>query len=130
MVSTPTPNTAKNPGTTAMSIVRMFAGGISWLSPAASWRVFGLGRTAPDASGGLVGRLFGIRDFVLGAAVHHPNPVVRKAVLQAGVVCDTADIVSSLVAVRAGAPKAVLVTATAGAASFVVLGLLGLRDLD
>lgn len=132
MVSTSTSSTQKQkqPATAVMSVARMFAGGVSWASPAAAWRVFGLGRTAPDASSGLVGRLFGIRDFVLGAAVHHPDPVVRKAVLQAGVICDSADIVSSLIAVRAGAPKATLITATAGAATFVVLGLIGLRDLD
>ena len=128
MVTTSTSSAQKHPTTTAMSVIRMFAGGISWASPTAAWRVFGLGGTVPDASAGLVGRLFGIRDFVLGAAVNHPDPVVRKAVLQAGVVCDTADVVSSLIAVRAGAPKATLITATAGAASFVVLGLIGLRD--
>ena len=127
-MSSLTTTTQKHPAATVMSVVRMFAGGISWLSPKTSWRVFGLGTTAPDASTGLVGRLFGIRDFVLGAAVHHPDPTVRRAVLQAGVACDLADIASSLIAVRAGAPKMVLITATSGAAAFVAIGLTALRD--
>ena len=118
----------KHPAATVMSVGRMFAGGISWLSPRASWRVFGLGSTAPDASTGLIARLFGIRDFVLGAAVHHPDPTVRRAVLQAGVACDLVDIASSLIAVHAGAPKIVLLTATGGAAAFAAIGLTALRD--
>jgi hypothetical protein len=128
MVGTSTTSTQKHRAATVMSVVRMCAGGISWASPTAAWRVFGLGHTVPDASTGMVARLFGIRDFVLGAGVHHPDPGVRRSVLQAGVICDTADVVSSLIAVRAGASKATLITATAGAASFVVIGLIGLRD--
>jgi hypothetical protein len=127
-VSSLTTTADKHPAATVMSVGRMFAGGISWLSPKASWRVFGLGSTAPDASTGLIARLFGIRDFVLGAAVHHPDPAVRRAVLQAGVACDLADIASSLIAVRAGAPKIVLLTATGGAAAFVAVGLTALRN--
>lgn len=111
-----------------MSVGRMFAGGISLLSPTASWRVFGLGSTAPGASTGLIARLFGIRDFVLGAAVHHPDPTVRRAVLQAGLICDLTDITSSLIALRAGAPKITLLTAAGGAAAFAAIGLTALRD--
>lgn len=126
-MSSPT-TTSKQSGATVMSIIRMFAGGITWLSPALSSRLFGLGRIAPGGSPGLVARLFGIRDLVLGAAVHHPDPAVRKAVLQAGVVCDSADVVASLIAIRAGAPKTTLLGATGGAALFVVLGLTALND--
>lgn len=120
--------TDKHPAVLAMSVVRMFAGGISWASPSLSWRVFGLGTTPPDASSGLVGRLFGIRDAVLAAGVHHPDPAVKKAVLQAGLICDSFDVVASLIGVRNGAPKATLLTATAGAAAFVAIGAAALRD--
>ena len=128
IVSSLTTTTQKHPGASVMSVIRMFAGAISWASPALSSRVFGLGKIAPGGSPGLVARLFGIRDFVLGAAVHHPDPTVRKAVLQAGIVCDSADVVASLIAVRAGAPKATLLGATAGAGLFVVLGAAALND--
>jgi len=127
-VSSLTTTTEKHPAAAVMSVIRMFAGGFSWASPTLSSRLFGLGKMAPDGSTGLVARLFGIRDFVLGAAVHHPDPSVRKAVLQAGVVCDSADVVASLIALRAGAPKTVLLGATAGAGLFVVLGLTALNN--
>ena len=126
-MSSPT-TTGKHPAEIAMSVIRMFAGGFTWASPALSSRLFGLGRIAPGGSPGLVARLFGIRDLVLGAAVHHPEAGVRKAVLQAGLVCDSADVVASLIAVRAGAPKTTLLGATAGAALFVGLGLAALNN--
>jgi hypothetical protein len=127
-VSSLTTTAEKNTATTFMSVVRMFAGGITWASPAISSRLFGLGAIAPGGSPGLVARLFGIRDFVLGAAVHHPDPSVRKAVLQAGIVCDSADVVASLIAVRAGAPKTALLGATAGAGLFAAIGIVALKN--
>jgi hypothetical protein len=39
-----------------------------------------------------------------------------------------ADVVASLIALRAGAPKTVLLGATAGAGLFVVLGLTALNN--
>lgn len=126
-MSSPTTTTETHPAAAVMSAVRMFAGGISWASPAVSSQMFGLGRIAPGGSPALVARLFGIRDLVLGAGVHHPEPAVRKAVLQAGLACDAADVVASLIAVRAGAPKTTLLGATAGAALFVGLGLTALN---
>jgi len=127
-VTSLTTTAEKHPATTIMSVIRMFAGGFTWASPKLSSRLFGLGAIAPGGSPGLVARLFGIRDFVLGAAVHHPDPSVRKAVLQAGIVCDSADVVASLIAVRAGAPKTALLGATAGAGLFVAIGLTALNN--
>jgi hypothetical protein len=127
-MSSPTTTIEKHPATIAMSVIRMCAGGFTWASPAISSRLFGLGAIAPGGSPGLVARLFGIRDLVLGAAVHHPDPSVRRAVLQAGVICDSADVVASLIAVRAGAPKTALLGATAGAALFVGIGLTALSN--
>lgn len=80
-----------------------------------------------DANAGLVTRLFGVRDLVLGAALHHPEPAVQKAVLQAGLVCDAADVAASLIALRAGAPKTMLMGVTAGAGLFLALGAVAAR---
>lgn len=117
----------QHPAATTMSVIRMSAGGISWAAPGLSSRVFGLGKLPDDASVGLVTRLFGVRDLVLGAALHYPEPAVQKAVLQAGLVCDAADVAASLIALRAGAPKTTLLGATAGAGLFLVLGAFALR---
>ncbi|MDP7704773.1 MULTISPECIES: hypothetical protein [unclassified Mycobacterium] len=117
----------QHPAATTMSAIRMFAGGISWAAPAVSSRLFGLGKLPEGASVGLVTRLFGVRDLVLGAALHYPEPAVHKAVLQAGLVCDAADVAASLIALRAGAPKTTLLGATAGAGLFLVLGAMALQ---
>jgi hypothetical protein len=107
---------------------RIFAGAVSWASPKISSRVFLLCRSAPDGRTGLLARLFGIRDLALGLALHHPSRDVRRLVLQAGVAIDSADVVASVLAVRAGAPKSSLLGAAAGAALFVVLGIGALSD--
>lgn len=117
----------QHPAASAMSAMRMFAGGISWATPSLSSRLFGLGRLPDDANAGLVTRLFGVRDLVLGAALHHPEPAVQKAVLQAGLVCDAADVAASLIALRAGAPKTMLMGVTAGAGLFLALGAIAAR---
>lgn len=117
----------QHPAATAMSAMRMFAGGISWAAPSLSSRLFGLGRLPDDANAGLVTRLFGVRDLVLGVALHHPEPAVQKAVLQAGLVCDAADVAASLIALRAGAPKTMLMGVTAGAGLFLALGAVAAR---
>lgn len=119
---------SQNRAATAMSAMRMFAGGISWAAPPLSSRLFGLGKLPTDASVGLVTRLFGVRDLVLGAALRHPEPAVRKAVLQAGLVCDAADVTASLIALRAGAPKTTLMGVTAGAGLFLALGAVALTE--
>lgn len=125
MTATMTSN--QHPAASAMSAMRMFAGGISWAAPSLSSRLFGLGRLPDDANAGLVTRLFGVRDLVLGAALHHPEPAVQKAVLQAGLVCDAADVAASLIALRAGAPKTMLMGVTAGAGLFLALGAVAAR---
>lgn len=117
----------QHPAASALSAMRMFAGGISWATPSLSSRLFGLGRLPDDANAGLVTRLFGVRDLVLGAALHHPEPAVQKAVLQAGLVCDAADVAASLIALRAGAPKTMLMGVTAGAGLFLALGAIAAR---
>ena len=76
----------------------------------------------------MITRLFGIRELALAQAVRHPSPEVRRAALQAGVAVDAIDIVASLVAIRRGAPKVILLTFVAGAALFVGLGAAGLAE--
>ena len=112
----------------ALSVLRSLVGSGTWVSPAASWRTFGLG-TLGDAPGTeLIGRLFGVRDLALGVAISHPLRDVRRAALRAGVLCDTVDVVATLVALRRGAPRASGALVGGGAALFAALGLLALRD--
>lgn len=110
----------------AIGVGRIIAGLSTWLLPRFAWRVFGLGVMTADGSTGMMTRLFGIRDLILGAAVFHPDASVRQSVIQAGIAIDTADIAANLIAVRNGAPKSTLLGVASGAASFVVLGAVSL----
>lgn len=112
----------------AISVGRIFAGGISWLRPRHSFRLFGLGPLNPGDGSSITSRLFGVRDVALGMAVHHPDPTVKRLALQAGIVIDAADVAGNLISVRAGAPKTSLLGVAAGAALFVGLGLFGLKQ--
>ena len=111
-----------------MSVLRMLAGGGTWAAPRLSWRTFGLGPLqggAPrDAGRSPVRRARpGAR-----SGGEAPDPDVRRAALQVGVAVDAVDVVSTLLAVRRGAPKATLLLVAGGAALFVGLGLAALAD--
>jgi len=126
-----TPAAASSPGPsldarTVFSGLRAFVGILSWVSPTASWKVFGVGAIGTDARAPLVTRLFGIRELALAAALQSPEPAVRVAALQTGLVVDGADIVASLIALRGGAPRWIWLTFIAGASGFIGLGLAGL----
>ncbi len=116
--------------TTTFAALRMAVGAGTWLTPAGSMRLFGLGRmpAGSAASVALVGRLFAARELALGLAVHQPDPGLRRAALQAGVVIDSVDAIASLISVRSGAPRAVLVGGALGAATFAALGVVALRE--
>ena len=122
------PSTLSRYGVQTISLGRIFAGALSWASPKLSSRVFLLGRSDPDGRTGLLARLFGARDLALGLALQHPSAEVRKVALQAGVAIDSADVLATLLAVRAGAPKSSILGAAGGAAVFVGLGLAALSD--
>lgn len=111
----------------AISVGRMFAGGISWASPRHSWRLFGLGPMNRSDSSSIMSRLFGVRDIALGMAAQHPNPDIKRLAVQAGVAIDAADVAANLLAIRTGAPKTSLLGVAAGASLFVGLGLFALK---
>ncbi len=108
--------------------LRAAVGVLSWTSPTAAGRVFGLGSVGTDPRVGVVTRLFGVRELALAVAIKSPDPVVRRRALQTGVVIDSVDLVASLVALGRGAPKITLLTFTAGAALFAGLGLAALAS--
>jgi hypothetical protein len=129
--NTPAPTSSPGPSLdvrTVFSVLRAFVGVLSWASPSASWKVFGVGTIGNDARSPLVTRLFGVREFGLAAGLQSPEPAVRVATLQAGLVVDGADIVASLIALRKGAPRWIWLTFIAGASGFIGLGLAGLAE--
>ncbi|MCW2816043.1 MAG: hypothetical protein JWN84_3498 [Nocardioides sp.] len=114
---------------TVLSGARTAVGVGGWVAPGTAWRTFGLG-ALPEAlpSAAVMSRLFAVRDLAFGLGLRHPEPAVRRAVLQAGIAIDAVDVVASVVGVRRGAPRASLLGVTAGAAFFVVLGAVALGE--
>lgn len=123
MTTAATEPTAARAAVLAISIGRIFAGGLSWASPRRSWRLFGLGPMNPSDGSSITSRLFGVRDVALGMAAQHPDPNVKRIALQAGIVIDAADVAATLLAVRQGAPKTSLLGVAAGAGLFIGLGV-------
>jgi hypothetical protein len=107
----------------ALSAARTFVGVATWISPAHATRAFAPGLVDDDPGTMLVGRLFGVRDLVLGQAVRHPDPLIRRAAIQVGIVVDSADAAASLIALRRGAPKLGAASVCVGALTLVALGV-------
>jgi hypothetical protein len=110
------------------SVLRAFVGLLSWVSPSASWTVFGVGAIGADSRNSLLTRLFGVREFALAAALQSPEQAVRVAALRTGIVVDGADIAASLLALRKGSPRWIWLTFVAGASAFIGLGVAGLAE--
>lgn len=112
---------------TTMAVGRIGAGAMSWANPEMASKSFGIKGPTSD----YVSRLFGIRDIALGLGVMSRNPAVRKATLRLGMLCDTFDCAAGVLETKQGkltaAGSALLV---GGAAAFVVLGAIALREAD
>jgi len=108
--------------------LRSVIGVSTWVAPDFTGRLFGLDPVAnPQAS--YLGRLFAIRDLVLGVGTQNAEGEAGKLWLQAGVACDLADAAAGVLAGRDGRISpftTVLLTGTALSAA--VLGLAALRD--
>jgi hypothetical protein len=111
---------------TVFSVLRALVGIVSWTSPSASWKVFGVGAIGGDSRPSLITRLFGVRELALAAGLRSPDHTVRTATLRAGLIVDGVDVVASIIALRKGAPKQIWLTFVAGAATFIGLGILAL----
>src|SRR2546430_15646143 len=100
----------------AVAISRMVVGGGAWLAPNLSGRMFGLD---PEGNPQLsyVGRLFGVRDAVLGLGVLRSSRKQKDAWVAAGLACDAADVAAgALAGARGTLPPAPAALVTAAAA--------------
>ena len=85
----------------ALAGLRAAVGVSAWAAPDFSGRLLGLDPAAnPQAS--YLGRLFGVRDLVLGIGTMRAEGDARKLWLQAGIACDAADAAASLLGRRNG----------------------------
>jgi hypothetical protein len=84
----------------ALGVGRIVAGAGPWLAPELAWRQFGVsGSTAADPEAQALGRLFGSRDVVLGAALlMAKTPEAKRQILRAGLVVDALDLGAAILA--------------------------------
>ena len=106
----------------AVAVARVAVGAGTWLMPNLSGRLFGLD---PEGNPQLpyVGRLFGVRDVVLGAGVLRSPRKQKDAWATAGLACDVADTAAGAIAgARGQLPPAAAALVTATAAGFAIAG--------
>jgi hypothetical protein len=108
--------------------IRVSIGSGTWLAPRLAGTLFGLdARANPQLP--YVGRLFGIRDVVLGAGVQMSTGESRRLWLQLGMVCDAADAAAGLIAGRNGEiPKLTTALVTAPALLGIAMGAAALQS--
>ena len=106
----------------SLSIGRIVVGAYSWLLPKLASRTLGLDNAAKSNDGEAVTRLFGARDLALGYALPTSDAGSRDAVLKAGLIVDSLDILSGLIASKKGIKSKASALIVGGAASFVGLG--------
>jgi hypothetical protein len=106
---------------------RAAIGAGAWLMPNFSGRLFGLDPDAnPQAS--YLGRLFGVRDVVLGVGLSASSGAERRQWLRLGVACDLADAAAGVLAGRSGAlPKRATLLVTATALAAAAMGIAAMR---
>jgi hypothetical protein len=114
--------------TKALATLRIAIGAVAWLAPNFGARLFGLDvKGNPQAP--YLGRLFGIRDVVLGIGALGAQGGARQRWLQAGLACDAADAAAAGLGHRDGyLPAATAGLVGAPAIAGIGLGVVALRD--
>lgn len=110
----------------ALGTTRALVGVSSWLAPDTAMRAFGVD---PDRSDRFVGRLFGARDFALGATLLRADTQQLRAVARIGVAVDLVDAVAGIDEYRRGTMSTwALVSGAGGAALLAAMGVAVLRE--
>ena len=108
--------------------LRIAVGLLAWIAPNLAAKLFGLD-PAHNPQAPYLGRLFGIRDVVLGVGTMVAQGDDRKSWLMAGLACDTADAAAAGLGYRNGyltGPTTALLTAPA--LTGIGLGAVALGD--
>ena len=115
----------------SLGVIRVLVGAVTWLAPRTSGRAFGLGDVADDPRGALLGRLFGVRDVVLGSAVVFARDDAElSTALRLGLVVDTVDVAASVVGRRGGLSRWGTALVGGGAIVLAMMGTESLRRIS
>ncbi len=108
----------------SLGVGRIIAGGAAWAAPEAAWKQFGLASAAESPEAQVLGRLFGSRDLVLGAALLlAKSPSTRRQILRAGLIVDSLDLAAAALARQSLSPKG-MASIAGGAASAIAVALI------
>jgi hypothetical protein len=119
--------TAINPK--ALPAVRLAIGAGAWALPDVTGKVFGFAMQ-DNHEAVYMGRLFGVRDLVLGVGILATQGEAQALWWRLGILCDVADTAAGIMGYKAGGPKRGMLMATATAASAVYLGIAGARSVS
>lgn len=110
----------------ALPFIRMAIGAGAWALPQLTGPLFGF-QSMDNQESVYFGRLFGVRDVILGVGLLSTEGDAQRLWWRLGIVCDAADAAAGVLGFRADAPKRAMVLSTATAASAVAMGVAGLR---
>jgi hypothetical protein len=111
----------QNP-TTVLPALRIAAGLGAWAFPALTGKVLGL-KLSDNHEAVYMGRLFGVRDVVLGAGVLASSGDAKKLWWRLGILTDAADAAAGYKGLKDGGPKRGMIMSTVIALSAVGLGI-------
>lgn len=113
--------------TTALPAARLAIGAGAYAFPDLTGKVFGLDM-ADNHSAVFMGRLFAVRDIVLGVGALASTGEARALWWRLGILADAADATAGYLGLKAGAPKLGMIMSTAAALSAIGMGLAAARS--
>jgi hypothetical protein len=108
--------------TTVLPALRIAIGAGAYAFPELTGKVFGFKMTDNQETM-YMGRLFGIRDVVLGAGVIASSGDARKLWWRLGILADLADAGAGYLGLKGGGPKRAMIMSTVTALTAVGLGV-------
>ena len=108
--------------TTVLPALRIAIGAGAYAFPELTGKVFGFKMTDNQETM-YMGRLFGIRDVVLGAGVIASSGEARKLWWRLGILADLADAGAGYLGLKGGGPKRAMIMSTVTALTAVGLGV-------
>lgn len=118
-----------------LSVTRIIVGIMSWIIPEISLTLFGFQKLMPMGDSGLITRLFGVRDFILGSSLlylaqkNKINSETGQFVIMQGIIVDSIDVFAALIAFIQGYSLHGLILSGGGALLFAICGKY-LRNSD
>ena len=115
--------------TTTLPAVRLAIGAGAYAFPELTGKVFGFDMTENQETV-FMGRLFGVRDLVLGLGAISSSGEGKALWWKLGILCDAADAGAGILGLRAGGPKRAMIMSTLTALSAVALGVAASQNVQ